>query len=83
MILKNNLQKKKKNQIGKNIFTLGFEPGFALYYLRPNTSVSAKERNRIKIILNEDDNKVKVVQKKKKTVLKKKPEKKKKKSSWE
>jgi len=80
---KKQITKKKKNQTGKNIFTLGFEPGFALYYLRPNTSISTKEREKIKIILNEDDTKLKVVQKKKKTILKKKPEKKKKKTSWE
>lgn len=80
---KKQITKKKKNQSGKNIFTLGFEPGFALYYLRPNTSISMKEREKIKIVLNEEEVRTKVIQKKKKTIIKKKPEKKKKKTSWE
>nr|QBI37874.1 ribosomal protein S13 [Tetrahymena rostrata]QGS65251.1 ribosomal protein S13 [Tetrahymena rostrata] len=78
------LSKKKKAQQKKNIFTLGFEPGFTLYYLKPNNSLSTKERNKIKIILTEDDNKTKIIQKKKKIISKKKPDKKKKKnSSWD
>lgn len=80
---KKELSKKKKALMKKNTFTLGFEYGFTLFYLRPNNSLSAKERNKIKIILTEDENKTKIIQKKKKLVLKKKPEKKKKNSSWE
>nr|YP_740808.1 ribosomal protein S13 [Tetrahymena pigmentosa]ABI51717.1 ribosomal protein S13 [Tetrahymena pigmentosa] len=80
---KKELTKKKKSQSKKNVFTLGFEPGFTLFYLKPNNSLSSKEKNKIKIILNEEENRVKIVQKKKKIVLKKKPEKKKKNSSWE
>lgn len=79
---KKQVTKKKKNQTKKNVFTLGFEPGFALYYLRPNTSLSAKERNKIKVVLTEEETRVKTIQKKKKILQKKKPEKKKS-SSWE
>ena len=78
---KKQITKKKKNQIGKNVFTLGFEHGFALYYLRPNTSISTKERDKIKIILNEEDTRIRIIQKKKKPIIKKKQEKKKKKTS--
>ncbi|KAL4462263.1 hypothetical protein ABPG72_001056 [Tetrahymena utriculariae] len=78
---KKEITKKKKAQLKKNTFTLGFEPGFTLFYLRPNSSLSLKERNKIKIILNEEETKVKILQKKKKVVLKKKVEKKKKNSS--
>lgn len=80
---KKELTKKKKSQSKKNVFTLGFEHGFTLFYLRPNNSLSAKEKNKIKIVLTEEETRNKIIQKKKKIVLKKKPEKKKKNSSWE
>lgn len=79
---KKEVNKKKKKNEKKNVFTLGFEPGFTLFYLRPNAALSAKEKNKIKIILTEDENKAKVAQKKKKIIQKKKPNKKKK-TSWE
>ncbi len=76
---KKKLTKKKKSQSKKNVFTLGFEPGFTLFYLRPNNSLSAKERNKIKIILTEEENKTKkkffLKKKKKKKKLKKKKKK--------
>ncbi len=80
---KKEISKKKKAQLKKNVFTLGFDPGFTLFFLRPNSTLNAKDRNKIKIIISEDETKTKIIQKKKKIVMKKKPEKKKKKSAWE
>lgn len=80
---KKEISKKKKAQLKKNVFTLGFDPGFTLLYLRPNSTLNIKDRNKIKIIISEEENKTRVMQKKKKPVLKKKPEKKKKKSVWD
>lgn len=76
------LSRKKKAMLKKNVFTLGFEPGFTIFYLRPNSSLSIKEKNKVKIILSEEDSKTKIIQKKKKVIVKKKPQKKKK-TSWE
>lgn len=79
---KKQLSKKKKAQLKKNVFTLGFDLGFAIYYIKSSSSINPKDRDKVKVILTEDSNRVKLIQKKKKILPKKKIEKKKN-TSWE
>lgn len=76
---KKQLSKKKKALLKKNTLTLGFDPGFTLFYLRPSNTLSSIEKNKIKLVLTEEETRTRTrVSKKKKTIAsKKKVEKKK------
>ena len=63
---KKELSKKKKALLKKNVFTLGFEPGFILFYLKPNNSLSVREREQVKVVFLEEKVKTRFIQKKKK-----------------
>lgn len=81
---KKEMSKKKKALLKKNVFTLGFEPGFALFYLKPNNSISTEEREKVKIIFSEEVVRHKIIQKKKpdKKVDKQGKKEKKKNTNW-
>lgn len=80
---KKQLSKKKKALLKKNTLTLGFDPGFTLFYLRPSNTLSSIEKNKIKLVLTEEEIRTRVSQKKKTVAPKKKVEKKKTNKSWE
>lgn len=76
---------KKKTQMKKNTFTLGFEPNFVLYYLNLSNSTS-KDKNKFQLLFTEESQKTKLVQKKKANVKKinvKKSNVKKKNNNWD
>nr|YP_004841711.1 ribosomal protein S13 [Ichthyophthirius multifiliis]AEL89253.1 ribosomal protein S13 [Ichthyophthirius multifiliis] len=75
------LSKKKKDQSKKNNFTLGFNYKFTQYYLQLSSRLKNDEKNKIRILFNDDLIKNKSNKQKKK--IDKKPNKKIKKSLWD
>ena len=78
---KKKITNKKKTQNKKNNFTLGFDYRFTNYYLKPNAELNDYDKNRVKLVLNDEVLKNKNLNKKKTIV--KKLTKKKKKSLWD
>lgn len=78
---KKKISNKKKAQMKKNNFTLGFDYRFTNYYLKPNNELNDYDKNRAKLVINEDIIKNKNINKKK--LVEKKIVKKKKKTLWD
>ncbi len=74
------ISKKKKSQIKKNSFTIGFSYNYTKLFLQYQQDASLNDKKRIKIVLEEEVSRVKNIKKKKKVEIKKKKEKK---SLWD
>jgi hypothetical protein len=70
------ISKKKKSQIKKNSFTIGFSYNYTKLFLQYQQDASLNDKKRIKIVLEEEVSRVKNIKKKKKVEIKKKKEKK-------